>query len=312
MSDLAQLLHQLGYPELVPVRLQQEQPTLVARIVQRWGKETLGDELLAFLTADQQTATPLSAAAAQELMRISIVYADLCAKQQALWASEREQANTQTYADGYLRQRQHMKAVAAYTPTIYHDGPATVMPQEQDLVRWSPLMQASFMGRLTEVERLLDIQQGLGLGETDADGYQALHLAAMQGHAEVARALLAAGAEVDPPSRRLSRPLLLAAAAGYLSVVEVLLDFGAEVALCKHDGRTALHQAAANGHEAVVLRLLQAGADVLQEDQRGQNALMLVPQNKPRLYELLQQARPGQPQARPPVLVFQPWIDWGH
>eukprot|EP00439_Symbiodinium_sp_Y106_P072107 s9_g13.t1 len=60
-------------------------------------------------------------------------------------------------------------------------------------------------------------------------GTTALHRAAAAGHRDVARLLLEAGADHDPPSRNLGRtPLHMAVDNGHASVVELLMDAGWE------------------------------------------------------------------------------------
>ena len=56
-----------------------------------------------------------------------------------------------------------------------------------------------------------------------------LHSAAAKGHADVARALLAAGASVDAVDKQGSTPLHYAAFQGHAVVVTALLEAGASV-----------------------------------------------------------------------------------
>lgn len=126
-------------------------------------------------------------------------------------------------------------------------------------------------------------------------GRTPLMLAAEGGHAEIAQALLAAGADVnatdDPngkPSRgigfvlgeagldalrdakyKLNRTALMyAACGGHAQAVAALLNAGAKVNQKDYAGCTALHLAARHGHPEVVRLLLAAGSKV---DQRGPN-----------------------------------------
>lgn len=97
----------------------------------------------------------------------------------------------------------------------------------------------------------------------DEGGYSPLHYAAYFGHAEVARFLLEAGAEVAPVSMDPLRntPLHAAASSGHAEVAEVLLDGGADPNALQTGDWTPLHAAAQKGHEAIVRLLLARGAD---------------------------------------------------
>ena len=113
-------------------------------------------------------------------------------------------------------------------------------------------------------------------------GQTALMWAAGEGHADIGRLLLAAGADLDARShgpaagaaaagagtytRRVARidaftPLLFAVRAGRMEAVQALLAAGAEANETASDGTSALVIAAANAHWELGARLLDAGAD---------------------------------------------------
>jgi ankyrin repeat protein len=111
------------------------------------------------------------------------------------------------------------------------------------------------------------------------DGSTALHDAAEVGDVELVRALLAAGADVDPTTRLGAyTPLHLAAAGARSDVVRELLDAGADPNATTETGDVvALHFAAAAGDVASIRALLDAGADVnLRESARGQTPLIFA------------------------------------
>jgi len=111
------------------------------------------------------------------------------------------------------------------------------------------------------------------------DGSTALHDAAESGNVELVRALLSAGAEVDPVTRLGAyTPLHLAAAAGRGEVVRALLDAGADPHATTGTGEVvALHLAAGAGSVEAVLALVEAGADVdARESTRGQTPLVFA------------------------------------
>ena len=78
------------------------------------------------------------------------------------------------------------------------------------------------------------------------DGVTALHAAAMEGHAHVVEALLAAGAEVGATTRiGAYTPLHLASRGGHGAVVRALLEKGADARMATtNSGATPLHLAA--------------------------------------------------------------------
>ena len=130
-----------------------------------------------------------------------------------------------------------------------------------------------------EVVRAL-VGDGADVNAARGDGMTALHFAAERGHAAVARALIDAGAAVDAGTR-IGRyaPLHLAARGGHGSVVALLLEAGADPnAATTNSGVTALHLAAASvDGRAAVAALLDHGADPnAREGSAGQTPLMFA------------------------------------
>ena len=91
------------------------------------------------------------------------------------------------------------------------------------------------------------------------DGYTALMAASCEGHNEVVRLLLDAGAETNLAATDGYNALILASRKGHNEVVRLLLDAGADKNLAATDGYTALMAASHNGHIEVVRVLLAAG-----------------------------------------------------
>ena len=118
-----------------------------------------------------------------------------------------------------------------------------------------------------------------------AENRAKLVAAATHGHAELARALVRKGVDVDglapdggagsrgPDRDAGSTPLIWAAKQGHLEVARALLAAGAEVERPNRNGKTALWWAAAEGRDELVSLLLDAGADADCRSRGGDAAL---------------------------------------
>jgi len=157
------------------------------------------------------------------------------------------------------------------------------------------LAAASYHGHVSIVEFLL--QHGAAPNTTVPElSRTALHIAAMKGHSEALRLLLAANADTEVRDKEGVTPLGLAVTSGDQAVVEDLVRHGADLSAtfppsdatalhgaatwgngpmalvmlkhgARHDarsstGKTPLHYAAAAGKREVALHLIRAGATV--------------------------------------------------
>ena len=104
-------------------------------------------------------------------------------------------------------------------------------------------------------------------------GGTALHFAAMNGHSNVVKLLLEAGADKDAVDRDWMTPLHWAARIGDLESVKLLLEAGANKNATNEYFVTALHYAAKFGHLEVVKLLLEADADKHAVDSSGKTCL---------------------------------------
>lgn len=101
--------------------------------------------------------------------------------------------------------------------------------------------------RYSATERLVARARNL-VDTKKEDGFAALHLAALNGHREVAAILLSQNggrAKVDLRNKRRQTPLHLATSQGHWSIVELLVHTGADVGSADEDGDTVLHIAIA-------------------------------------------------------------------
>ncbi|XP_073505669.1 ankyrin repeat and KH domain-containing protein 1-like [Phyllobates terribilis] len=124
----------------------------------------------------------------------------------------------------------------------------------------TPLMEASQEGHLELVKYLLSA--GANVHASTATGDTALTYACENGHTDVAEALLQAGADLEHESEGGRTPLMKAARAGHLCTVQFLISKGANInqATANND-HTVVSLACAGGHLAVVELLLAKGAD---------------------------------------------------
>ena len=108
------------------------------------------------------------------------------------------------------------------------------------------------------------------------DGRSPLLIAVTEGHTAVARALIAAGAQLEAPGSfpfAEDTPLGSAAARGRTEMMATLLDAGAQVNGPSNDGRTPLMNAVVGGQLESALWLVERGADVHSVKADGTTAL---------------------------------------
>jgi len=114
------------------------------------------------------------------------------------------------------------------------------------------------------------------------DGFTPLHLAAFFGRIPVVELLLSAGAPVNEVSQNASalRPLHSAVAhrqpQAALEIARALIAAGADVNATQHGGWTPLHAAALHGNLALVRLLLEAGAKASAKNDTGQTPAALA------------------------------------
>ena len=98
------------------------------------------------------------------------------------------------------------------------------VPEEAN---WQALRLACENNRVAEVTGFL--QKPLNLSGTGADAHPPpMYLAAKEGHLELVRLLLEAGAGQNAPNQHGSTPLIVAASTGHLEVAWALLEAAAD------------------------------------------------------------------------------------
>jgi len=138
--------------------------------------------------------------------------------------------------------------------------------------------------RAGDVERTRQVlAAGADIHLRDGEGATLLMLASHAGNLPLVRALIKAGAEVNASDARGWTALMKAAYnaeldRGFADVAQALIDAGANVEMPITYGIRPLMLAAGYGETAVVETLLRAGADVMARNDGGLTALMMVKQ----------------------------------
>lgn len=124
-----------------------------------------------------------------------------------------------------------------------------------------------------------------------------LMMAALKGHAEIARRLVARDADVNKPGWA---PLHYAATGGHLAIMALLLEHHAFIDAESPNGTTPLMMAAHYGTPDAVKLLLDAGADTAMKNQLGLTAIDFAKRaNRPDAAELIaQHIRSQQPRGK--------------
>ncbi len=166
-------------------------------------------------------------------------------------------------ADAQLARAKDEKGASAILKAVYYRKPEVVAVLLATGVELN-IFEAAATGQTERARALL--KQDAALANTfGADGFAPLSLAVFFGHRETVEALLAGGAEVNVASRETMKvtPLHSAAAARQLEIARLLLAHGANVNARQADsGFTPLHEAAANGDLELAKLLLEKGADI--------------------------------------------------
>ncbi|RQH07334.1 ankyrin repeat domain-containing protein [Paraburkholderia dinghuensis] len=140
-----------------------------------------------------------------------------------------------------------------------------------------PLLVIAAREKSDKVAALLLDNPATKVGAEDRAGENALMLAALNGDLDLAKLLIAKGAEVN---KKGWAPLHYAAANGNDDVVKLLLEHSAFVDAQSPNGTTPLMMAARGDHMTTLKLLLDNGADVSAKNQIGMNALDFAKQYK--------------------------------
>jgi ankyrin repeat protein len=125
------------------------------------------------------------------------------------------------------------------------------------------------------------VKAGADVNAKDGNGYLAVVQAAQNGYVEIVKELVKAGADVNAKDGYGRLAVVLAAQNGHVEIVKELVKAGADVNAKDGDerGRLAVVLAAHNGHVEIVKELVKAGADVNAKDGYGYLAVVEAAQN---------------------------------
>jgi ankyrin repeat protein len=124
----------------------------------------------------------------------------------------------------------------------------------------TPLLLSCYNGHLSTAKAL--IAAGADVNRADAHGWSPLNLACLGGTLDLLELLLKAGVDTDKTTGDGRSPLYVAAQNQQPAVVSRLLRHGVDIEKRQVDGWTAIHSAAWNGDAEVTRLLLQGGANV--------------------------------------------------
>lgn len=148
------------------------------------------------------------------------------------------------------------------------------------------IFEASAAGQLARLEALEKSAPG-AIKTFSHDGFTPLHLAAFFGQKAMVDFLLARGADVNATSKNASALRAIHSAVAHrgdpavaLAIAKALVAAGAEINLAQQGGWTPLHAAAFHGHAPLVEFLLAHGADVHLKADNGQTALAMAVSKK--------------------------------
>jgi ankyrin repeat protein len=193
-------------------------------------------------------------------------------------------------------------------------GVDPLLAQSKDQNGISVILKATYYGKRDVVEVLvasgvqLNLFEAAATGQTDRvrtliqedpavvntyspDGFAPLSLAAFFGHPETVDALLAAGAEVNAPSRESMKltPLASALATAQNQIARTLIAHGANVNAKAEGDLTPLHTAAARGNIEAATLLLEHGADINATTKDGKKPVSYAEERShPEMVEFLQ------------------------
>ncbi|XP_044737008.1 ankyrin-3-like isoform X2 [Chrysoperla carnea] len=122
-------------------------------------------------------------------------------------------------------------------------------------------LRAARSGQLETIQEFLDLGTIKDINVSNANGLNALHLAAKEGHTDVVLELIRRGAVVDAATKKGNTALHIACLAGQEEIVRILVQNGAAINVQSQNGFSPLYMAAQENHDGCVKYLLSKGAN---------------------------------------------------
>jgi ankyrin repeat protein len=117
------------------------------------------------------------------------------------------------------------------------------------------------------------IAAGVDVNTSDKSGDTPLHIAAVRGYQELAALLIAEGANVNARNERELTPLHAAAWGDHIEIVELLVAKGSDINARGEHGTTPLHVSALSGSDQTMAFLINSGADINARNKDGATPL---------------------------------------
>ena len=135
------------------------------------------------------------------------------------------------------------------------------------------IMKAVKSNDVAGVKKL--IEQGVNVSELDGNGDAPLVMAAYEGHNEIVKLLLEAGADVTAVDPGMKATALHAASyAGRTEAAKLLIAYKIDIdKQGPYNGYTALHDAIWQSHIETAKVIIEAGANLTLKSNQGQNPL---------------------------------------
>eukprot|EP00977_Amphora_coffeiformis_P016740 scaffold5278_cov128-Amphora_coffeaeformis.AAC.6 len=185
--------------------------------------------------ADDDQRTPLTLAIKGNYGEVALALVKAGADPNTVFTDEEGVEHNLLFDSILIENEEFAKVLIEKGADLYHKDEKGV----------TTLLQASHRGLLEVVQKLLDAHKAKGgnadwLNTSSEEGVSPIIAASSEGHPEVAKALIAAGANKDAADVDGTSALMAASARGHLEVARELLSAGAAVNVQNNDGHTAL------------------------------------------------------------------------
>jgi ankyrin repeat protein len=175
--------------------------------------------------------------------------------------------------DAALKQARDASGASVILVAAYHMKP-DVVNALLELGAPVDLFEASVLGKVDRIQEILKSNPGR-VSEHAPDGFTPVALAAFFGQPAAAKALIAAGADVNAAAKNpLKVQAVHAAVAGRnLEIVKAILEAGGNPNAQQQAGFRPMHEAGANANRALAELLLAHGADPSLPNDDGKTAI---------------------------------------